>query len=181
MRTDSIYATLARSDRKIGTSYVNDLMIFLAETAGDRFGKARKLVADDWGFRTSKTALCDGYNSFLPFWRLERAAEAARSTEKRSTFEPEAARVLAQRTFETLASQELDPKILLGFARLEVMRKRAENDSRRVAVLEKRMTDASSKLQELRDPANADKPEVRERLMAEVDELMGIGKKEPKA
>jgi IS1 family transposase len=146
MRTDSIFAKLERHDRKAGTTYVLDLMLFLAEADGDKFGKARALIVDTWGFKTSKTALCEGYNSYLPLWRLARASAAAHSTANLPTYTAEQARLIGQRTFEMLSAPDLDPKILLGFAKLEVDRRKAENDSRRVELLEQKMSEARETL-----------------------------------
>ena len=169
MRTDSIYRKLERTDRETGTSYVSDLMIFLADADGDRFGKAAALVKDTWGFRTSKTALFEGYASFLPLWRLSFASRAAKSTETLSTFDAESKRVAAQRMFEFLTADTLSEKALFNFLRVQIALERLKVDQRRIGLLEEKMEQASSKLQELRDPKKADDPAARQMILDRVD------------
>jgi hypothetical protein len=177
MRTDSIYRKLEKIDLDTGTTYVSDLMLFLGETEGDRFGKAAELVTGTWGFKTSKTALAVGYALFLPLWRLSFASRMADSTAQLSTFDLEAQKVGSQRMFEFLTSPALTEKALIGFLKVQLAMEKLKVDLRRIAILETKMDQASTKLQELRDPKTADDPAARQLILDRVDELMGIATK----
>lgn len=179
MRTDSIYRKLERADQKGGTTYFLDLMIFLEEATGDKYGKGAELVCG-WGFKTSKTAIATGYGAACSLWQLGRAREFAKATETLSTFDAEKARVIAQQAFVMLSNptfREEHPEIVLGFAKLEVEKAKTEATLRRLKMLEEREAKVSSKLQELRDPKKADDPATRQAILDVVDEAMGIKKK----
>jgi hypothetical protein len=145
MRTDSIYTRLEQADRRNDTRRVAELMIFLGETQGDRFGRASELVKG-WGVKTSKTALAEGYDAFVSLWRLRQASRVAQSTEKMSTFDAEAARMIGQQTFITLSKADLDPGILVAFAKIELEKERLKIDQRRMTLLESRQAKAKETL-----------------------------------
>ena len=119
-RSDSLFHAL----RKAGK--LNEIMIFLEEADGNRFVDGAALCLS-WGFKTSKSSVNDMYNGYILQWRLERARSAALATEGFSTFDQEVKRLLAQRTFEELASPELNPKILVAFAKIEEEKKNREH------------------------------------------------------
>jgi len=80
---------------------------------------------------------------------LGRARSFAMATEAGSAFDKEQARVIAQQSFVLLANPkfvEEHPEILLGFAKLEVEKIKADATIRRVALLEKKIEDAKQEI-----------------------------------
>jgi hypothetical protein len=130
MRTDSIL-NLLKSE-----GHLDDFMIAMTEASDKQRGAIGLEFCKKLGFKTSRSSIYENYRRHYLLWQLGFARSTAMATEKESTFDAEAKRLTAQRVFELLASPDLDPKVLVALARLEVARLRTENDSRRVKVLE---------------------------------------------
>jgi hypothetical protein len=147
MRTDSIYSQLERHDKKNGTTFFLDLMIFIEEATGDKFGKAASLVRDEWKFKTSKTALFDGYASARSLWLLDRAKSFAQTTGSGSNLDAAMSQIVGQQSFQTMLRTDNKPEIVLGFAKLEVEKIKADATIRRVKLLEENAAKARAKLE----------------------------------
>jgi hypothetical protein len=184
-RSDSLFHRVTEAQR-------DELMILISDTAdGDRFTKGTALVKE-WGVRCSRTAVHDLYRRYGFGWRLERGAAAAKFTENFSTYSEEQRKLVAQKLFEQASNVDCDPKTLIMIRSLEIEAdklKLAERSAktryemetgklklaeRRVSLLENKMTQASAKLRELRDPKKADDADVRKAILDKVDALMGI-------
>jgi uncharacterized protein (DUF3084 family) len=109
--------------------------------------------------------------------------------------------MIAQRVFQLAANPNTSSKdvlkmkdLLLREANMKLDIQRLENDirqkdkaleqkdraleqaERRIAALEAQAQQAAEKIDQLRDPAKGDDPEMRQRILDEVDRAMGIKK-----
>lgn len=150
-RSDSLFRKVQEAGK------LDELMMFLEDAPApkedepaDRWVRGSVMV-NGWGIKCGRSAIWSLYKSYVLYWRMLVANGAAQTTEDISSFDEKARRMAAQRTFEMLSDPEMPPKILVGLARLQIARQRAENDSRRVNVLEGQF----KRLQEIVDGAKS--------------------------
>jgi hypothetical protein len=119
-------------------------MLFL--TNGGAVEAAVELCAG-WGVKTSVGSVSRCYSAQAFAWRLERARIAADSTKALPNFETEQARLLQQKIFETLASADCDPKVLIALRGLEISAMDLKLKERRVVILENNQAQAKALLE----------------------------------
>jgi hypothetical protein len=165
-RSDSLFHRLTEAQR-------DELMILISDTAdGDRFTKGTALVKE-WGVRCSRTAVHDLYRRYGFGWRLERGAAAAKLFEQASNVDCDPKTLIMIRSLE-IEADKLKLAERSAKTRYEMETGKLKLAERRVSLLENKMTQASAKLRELRDPKKADDADVRKAILDKVDALMGI-------
>jgi hypothetical protein len=186
-RSDSLYAKLVQLKKPDHAEMerLDELMLFLK--SGHSYEDAAGLC-HEWGVHTSETSVCDFYSRHAFSWAIDRARAAAAAVGNLPSVAKEILQASEQKVFELTMAPETKDSTLVAIRAMELERVSAERkygleiqkvdvSKRRVSLLEKKMAQASAKLQELRDPAKADDPKLRQAILDRVDELMGIAKK----
>ena len=114
MRTDSILAALQKK------GCLDAFMQAMTNVAGETRGTVGVEFCKKLGFKTSRTAVYEGYRRYYVQWQLGFSLSTALATESGATFGAQATRVARQRFLEALSDPDLDPKILLAIARQDV-------------------------------------------------------------
>lgn len=190
-RSDSLHDRLTLAQR-------HDLMIKITEAGQsgetDRFDAGLAFCVK-LGVKTSRTAVYDFFKRYNFGWRLELGAWASQHTENMPDFDKEARILTKQKLFAELTDADCPVKFQIMIRslqieqdKLDLAKSSAETRfkmesgklklaERRVSLLEKKMEKATAKLNELRDPKNADNAKSRKAILDEVDAIMGIKKK----
>ena len=144
-RSDSLSAKLTEPQR-------NQLREWLG-VDGIKYDEAVDRVRDEFGVKTSATALCEHYQSVVMPWKYARARDVAADFDKLADgkFDDATRKRIAQLAFEIASSPRPDidalsalSKILGDTAKLKLQQQKLTNDSRRVALLEKKAAQADA-------------------------------------
>jgi hypothetical protein len=161
---------------------------------------------EKWGISSSLGALSRFKASHRGPWAMERAKREHEAflRDHGADLDDAERRLVAMRIFQDAASPQTSTKDVLrmrdqhlGAAKLKIENERLKNDGvklqqaerklaqkdeeielqkRKIEALEAQATAAAVKLQELRDPAKAEDPAVRAKILDEVDRAMGLKK-----
>lgn len=154
---------------------------------------------EQWSLSSSMGALTRFSESHRSQWILARAKAQHESilNDSGSTLEAAQRKLVAENLFNLAASPEVSDKTLLkmrdqeiklaelahdklkieqGEKKLEQAQELIDLQKAKIKALEAQAIAAASKLTELRDPAKAADPEMRQRILDEVDRAMGIKK-----
>lgn len=154
---------------------------------------------EKWSLSSSLGALTRFSESHRSKWILARARAQHESMlhDSGTTLDAAQRKLVAENLFNLAASPEVSDKTLLKMRDQEIKLAELEHDKikigqaekkleqaqelidlqkRKIEALEAQATAAAAKIQELRDPAKADDPEMRQRILDEVDRAMGIKK-----
>lgn len=152
---------------------------------------------EKWGISSSLAGLNRFSDSHRSAWTLERARAMAAEQLNNTELDDAQRKVVAERLFNLAASPAISDKTLLKMRDQEIKlatvrqndeklrqneRRLAQQDEliemqrRKIEALEAQAKQAAEKLDELRDPAKADDPAMRQRILDEVDRAMGIKK-----
>jgi hypothetical protein len=152
-----------------------------------------------WSLSSSMGALTRFSESHRSQWILARAKAQHESMlhDSGTTLDAAQRKLVAENLFNLAASPEVSDKTLLKMRDQEIKLAELEHDKikisqaekkldqaqelidlqkRKIEALEAQATAAAAKIEELRDPAKAADPEMRQRILDEVDLAMGIKK-----
>lgn len=154
---------------------------------------------EKWGISSSLGALSRFKASHRGPWAMERAKREERDflAKHGADLDASTRQLVAMRIFQDAASPETSTKDVLRMRDQEIQLAKLKQDAvkleqaekkldqaqqlidlqkRKIEALEAQAIAASEKLDELRDPSKADDPEVRQRILDEVDRAMGLKK-----
>jgi len=140
IRSDSLFAKLKTDENR-------DLLLSWLVEEGISYEEAAARCAEHFGFQPSEAALSTFFTRHRFEWKLEQAKLRADATKDKlpADFEAAKKRGLAQREFE-MAYSELSVKELVALKRIEIAEARVALDSRKVAMLEKKLAEATEAL-----------------------------------
>lgn len=154
---------------------------------------------EKWSLSSSMGALTRFSESHRSQWILARAKAQHESMlhDSGTTLDAAQRKLVAENLFNLAASPEVSDKTLLKMRDQEIKLAELEHDKikisqaekkldqaqelidlqkRKIEALEAQAAAAAAKIEELRDPAKAADPEMRQRILDEVDRAMGIKK-----
>jgi len=152
-----------------------------------------------WGISSSLGALSRYKATWRGPWAMERAKREEREflTTHGADLDESTRKLVAMRIFQDAASPETSTKDVLRMREQEIQMAKLKQDAvkleqaerkleqaqqmidlqkRKIEALEAQAEAAAKELEKLRDPEKAEDPEMRQRILDEVDRAMGIKK-----
>lgn len=156
------------------------------------YENAVALAKKEFGVQTSVAALHGFWQSFVAPRRIARRQRAAQMSDQMveeiaknpAQWDDTLKDGLKEAVCNLLASPKPDTEAIFFLMQCvaktndqEIKKQQIELSDRRLKLLEAKMREANSKLQELRDPSKADDSKSRQAILDEVDRIMGVKKK----